>query len=193
MYEVQFTENMCHSVSLALARAQLDKHLFSEMPHDALTGLDNLQTFNRKIAAEIHRGKRFGTTFSLLIFYVDYIKNIYENFGVAAGDFATEKIAEIIRNSKRQIDSAARIGNDKFGLIVLESKRDDARECAQRVLRNIEVSEIDFNGSAIPLSAVIGIATFGIDGENPEQLILSAEKAAQIARKMKEMKIGFVS
>ena len=193
MYEVQFVENLCHSVSLALARAQLDKHLFSEMSYDPLTGLDNLQAFNRKIAAEIHRAKRFGTTFSLLIFYVDYIRNIYENFGVAAGDFAIEKIAEILKSSKRQIDSAARLGNDQFGLIVLESKREEARDCAQRVLRNIEVSEIDFNGESIPLSAVIGIATFGVDGEDQTQLMLSADKAVQIARKMKEIKIGFVS
>ena len=129
----------------------------------------------------------------MLIFYVDYIRNIYENFGVAPGDFVIEKIAEILKSSKRQIDSAARISNDQFGLIVLESKREEARECAQRVLRNIEVSEIDFNGEAIPLSAVIGIATFGIDGEDQAQLMQSAEKAVQIARKMKEIKIGFVS
>lgn len=193
MYEVQFVENLCHSVSLALARAQLDKHLFSEMVHDPLTGLDNLQAFNRKIHAEVSRAKRFGTTFSILIFNIDYIKNIYENFGVAAGDFAIAKIAEILKASKRQIDSAARINNDQFGLIVLESKREEARDCAHRVLRNIEVSEIDFNGEAIPLSAVIGIATFGVDGEDPAQLMLSAEKAVQIAKKMKEIRIGFVN
>lgn len=193
MYEVQFVENLCHSVSLALARAQLDKHLFSEMSHDPLTGLDNMQAFNRKISIEIQRAKRFGTTFSILIFYVDYIKNIYENFGVAAGDFTSEKIAEILKSSKRQIDSAAHLSSDQFGLIVLESKRDEARECAHRILNNVEASEIDFNGQAIPLSAVIGIATFGVDGEDQAQLMLSAEKAVQIAKKMKEIRIGFVS
>ncbi|MBL7996993.1 diguanylate cyclase [bacterium] len=193
MYEVQFIENLCHSVSLSLARAQLDKHLFSEMSHDPLTGLDNLQAFNRKVGAEINRAKRFGVTFSILIFYIDYVRNIYENFGVAAGDFVIEKIAEILKSSKRQIDSAARISNDQFGLIVLESKRDEARDCAHRILRNIEVSEIDFNGESIPLTAVIGIATFGVDGEDQMQLMQSAEKAVQTARKMKEIRIGFVS
>ena len=193
MYEVQFIENLCHSVSLALARAQLDKHLFSEMSHDPLTGLDNLQAFNRKIGAEINRAKRFGTTFSILFFYIDYLRNIYENFGVAAGDFVIEKIAEILKASKRQIDSVARIGNDQFALIVLESKRDEARDCAQRILRNLEVSEIDFNGESIPLSAVIGIVTFGVDGEDPSQLMQSGEKAVQVARKMKEIRIGYVN
>ncbi|MBL7994692.1 hypothetical protein JNM05_04900, partial [bacterium] len=44
-----------------------------------------------------------------------------------------------------------------------------------------------------PLTAVIGIATFGVDGEDQMQLMQSAEKAVQTARKMKEIRIGFVS
>jgi diguanylate cyclase (GGDEF)-like protein len=192
-YEVQFAETLCHTAGLALARAHLDKHLSAEIAFDPLTGLDNYHVFLNKLNTEILRAKRFETNFTLLVFHIDYVKTIYESFGVVSGDFVLEKIAEILKHSIRQIDVAARLSHDRFGLLLVENKREEAVECAERLLKNIESSIVDFEGESVPLTATIGISVFGRDGENAAALIEAAEKAAAAAKKSKQKRIAFFS
>ncbi len=192
-YQVQFVETLCQTAGLALARAHLDKHVSAEISHDPLTGLDNYHAFIKQLNTEILRAKRFQTNFTLLIFYIDYVKTIYETFGVVSGDFVLEKIANILKHSIRQIDLAARLSHDRFGLLLVENKRDEAIECAERLLKNIESAVVDFEGETIPLTATIGISVFGRDGESAAVLVEAAEKALVAAKKLKQKRIAFFS
>ncbi len=193
IYEAQFAETLAHATGLALARTHLVRHLTEHETHDSQTGMDNEPAFMKRLDAEVERAKRFGTTFCLLVFYVDYVKNIYETFGVVAGDRILEKIAEIIQSGIRQIDRAGRLQDDRFGILLVESKQTSAMECARRLLTKIENTEIDFGGELAPLTATIGIAVYGSDGDTARTLMLSTEQALVRAKKLKEQQISFVN
>lgn len=192
-YEIQFVESLCHSAALAMSRFRLDHHLAKEITYDPLTGIDNVHAFRQKLQDEIHRAKRFGTTFTVVLCEVTSLKAIYEKEGVNAGDFVLEKVAEIVKNSLRQIDSVARVATDRFGLILLEARRSDAFECAQRILRNCESADVKTDGANAGAELSIGIAIFSADGDSPDALIEGAEKALSVAKKSSSPKITFCS
>lgn len=192
-YEIQFVESLCHSAALAMSRFRLDHHLAREMVYDPLTGIENVQAFRHKLQGEILRAKRFGTNFTLVVCEMSSLKHIYEKQGVQAGDFVLEKVAEIVKNSLRQIDSVARIGTDRFGLILLEAKKTEAYECAQRILRNCDGAELPAEGEYRGSDLSFGISIFGEDGDQPDAMAEAAEKALEIARKSPVPKIAFYS
>ncbi|HMZ03048.1 MAG TPA: diguanylate cyclase [bacterium] len=190
VYEVQFLETVCNSAGLALARIALDQHLSKNANEGERNASTVEQTFMKNVVSEIHRAKRFETSFSVLIFQVDYVKNIYEAFGVEAGDLALEKITEILKNGIRFIDSLARLSHDRFGVLLVESKRKEAVECAGRILHALESAVIHSGDEEIPLTATVGVVTYGTDGTEADALMHRANVALVNAKKLNERRIA---
>ena len=85
---------------------------------DELTGLPNRRDIKDKISFEISRAKRFQSSFSLLLFDIDYFKKINDTYGHLAGDYVLKEFAAVTQKLLRKYDYAARFGGEEF-LIVL--------------------------------------------------------------------------
>src|SRR5574339_497173 len=83
---------------------------------DALTGLFNRRAFERKIAEEYERAKRYKHAVSLLLLDIDNFKNINDTYGHHGGDIALVKISAILRERTRRSDFPARYGGEEFVL-----------------------------------------------------------------------------
>ncbi len=193
IYEIQFVESLCHAAALAMSRFRLDHHLTQELTYDPRTGIDNSTTFVKRLNEEIQRAQRFGTMFSLLICHIRQLRAIYERAGVHQGDFVLEKVAEIIKTSIRQIDTVARLSEDRFGVMLLEARRNETLECAQRMLRNCDLPELKLGADMDGSELHVGIAIYGADGDRAEALMESAEEALGKARKSSAPHVAFFS
>lgn len=82
--------------------------------YDTLTGLMNRGYFNTIFEDRLSLARRHQSKLSLIMFDLDGLKIINDNFGHAAGDRYLEHFASYIENQFRSTDTFARIGGDEF-------------------------------------------------------------------------------
>ena len=80
--------------------------------NDELTGLLNLRGFTEEAKKFCHEEQ--GQRTYLICGDLDHLKEINDNWGHPAGNFALRSVAEILRGCIRSDDVLARVGGDEF-------------------------------------------------------------------------------
>jgi GAF domain-containing protein len=89
-----------NNISLILDKIKLFQETRRLAITDSLTGLFNRRHFYKHLAIEIARSKRYGNTFSVMLFDIDNFKQINDTYGHHAGDMALIKISDIFKAVK---------------------------------------------------------------------------------------------
>lgn len=170
------------SYAVLLGGALLDNvHLFENVRHlavtDPLTGLANYRWLVDALENEIQRSRRTGRPFSLLLFDLDGLKKVNDNYGHLVGSKALCRVANVLRVNSRSIDTAARYGGDEFALILPETGTNAAQEVASRIRDRVER-----DGEFPPISASVGVAVYAQDGQTLETLVGAADQALYRAK-----------
>jgi diguanylate cyclase (GGDEF)-like protein len=161
------------AVSLGSERAEW----FDRLAHtDPLTGLANRRTLDRVLELEVARAGRQGVPLSIAIFEIDGFAAIQKAGGNVAGDDALRRVAQILAESVRLMDTVARFSNDQF---ILVAPGADGLIVAERLVRGIAALP-PVDGNTISVSA--GIASFPLDGRTPDELLMIADTAIRAAR-----------
>jgi diguanylate cyclase (GGDEF) domain len=147
---------------------------------DGLTGLANRRHLLSRLALESSRAKRGHHIFAVLMVDVDHFKDYNDSYGHLAGDEVLVRIAEILRESCREVDCAARYGGEEFLVLLTETGMEGAVEVAERV--RARLASETFAGGTITLS--VGVASYPDFGETPEAVIMSADVALYQAKHM---------
>lgn len=162
--------------AVAMSGALLDNaRLFEQVRHlavsDPLTGLANYRRLLDVLENETERTNRTGRPFAILLLDLDGLKGINDTHGHLVGSRAICRLADILRNHCRAIDTAARYGGDEFALVLPESEEDEADRVADRI-RSVLATD-----SEMPqLSASIGISIYRGSGERIEKLLSEADE-----------------
>lgn len=150
---------------------------FERMAHtDPLTGIANERTVARVLELELARAARQGSEVSLAMFDVDDFQATNRTGGHEAGDDVLRRVAAVLAESVRLVDTVGRIGGDEFVLVAPGSA---GMTVAQRVLDGIRALPA-VAGRPITISA--GVARFPADGTSSETLIAAASSALARAR-----------
>jgi diguanylate cyclase len=88
---------------------------------DPLTGLVNRRGWERYIAAEEVRYRRFGDPGAVIMVDLDGLKAVNDSAGHAAGDNYIRAAAGALRTAAPDIDAVARLGGDEFGVLAVGS------------------------------------------------------------------------
>jgi diguanylate cyclase (GGDEF)-like protein len=139
---------------------------------DALTGLPNELVARRVLDLELARAQRQGTEVSVAILDVDGFRDLNTRAGARAGDVVLRRVAAVLSESVRVVDTIARSGADEFLLVAPGAA--GGLTIARRVRDGVAAME-PVGGAAISLSA--GIAQFPRDGADAESLISAARAA----------------
>ena len=99
----------------------LEEHLRRQALSDSLTGLANHRHLFDVLHAEICRSKRTEREFSLLLLDLDGLKAVNDRFGHQTGNRALCRMAQILADCSRSVDTAARQGGDEFALVLPET------------------------------------------------------------------------
>ena len=145
---------------------------------DALTGLYNRRHLMGTLANEVQRSRRLRRTFSVLLADVDHFKQYNDTHGHLGGDAVLVKIAEILRQTTRGVDSVARYGGEEFLVMLIEAPIATAAAVGERLRARVAAEE--FGGGRVTVS--VGAAEYPTHGETPEELIASADAAMYQAK-----------
>ncbi len=119
-----------------LQREELKRELekaVAESKSDELTALYNRRGWEDLLESEEQRCKRYGHPAGVLMIDVDGLKELNDVQGHEAGDQLLKQAAQVIRQSLRREDIAARIGGDEFAVLAVEATADAAGELVRRM------------------------------------------------------------
>jgi diguanylate cyclase (GGDEF)-like protein len=150
--------------------------------HDALTGLRNRGAFNEALEAALAAADRQSRGAALLLLDLDRFKVLNDTHGHQAGDAALVHLASILRRHVRRADLPARYGGEEFAVILTGTGAKGAKHLAERIRSGLEKEAVRYEGSRIPLTASIGVATWPEDGTTPEALLAAADRALYAAK-----------
>jgi diguanylate cyclase (GGDEF)-like protein/PAS domain S-box-containing protein len=105
---------------------------------DALTGIYNRYSLNEKIDDEIRRIKRYGGSFALMMFDIDFFKKVNDTYGHDTGDYVLQQFSKIVTESIRDTDIFGRWGGEEFILLAPNEDLEGASRLAEKIRYNIE-------------------------------------------------------
>jgi diguanylate cyclase (GGDEF)-like protein len=149
---------------------------------DPLTELFNRRRCASIIEDEFARTKRYESPLSSIMIDIDFFKKVNDEFGHRTGDHVLERLAQIIKDNIREVDTAARWGGEEFVVIMPETGKEGALYPARRILEGTASTE--FPGlPAGRITISLGIAT----APNPqidsgERLIDASDQAMYKAK-----------
>jgi diguanylate cyclase (GGDEF)-like protein len=150
---------------------------FERMAHtDALTGIANERTVGRVLELELARAGRQGGEVSLALFDIDDFRSANERDGRDVGDDILRRVAAVLAESVRLVDTVGRIGGDEFVLVAPGSA---GAMVARRVQEGIAALPV-VAGRTVSVS--VGVARFPADGGDTESLIAAATEALSRAK-----------
>lgn len=159
-----------------------EARLLHEFLHDELTGLPNRALFLDALGRALHRGRRHGLRSAVLYLDLDRFHTVNDSLGVAAGD---ELLVEVARRLERSIgaeDTLARLGGDKFALLIESvAGPEDAVRAAEELERALD-EPLHLDGYEVFAQASLGIALSTPQHAKPEDLLRDAIAAMHRAK-----------
>lgn len=152
---------------------------------DWTTGLHSPGFFRSSLGLEIRRSERHTYPVSLLVMDVDDFAALNETLGREGGNIILQEIAQVVRNAIREVDLAARSGEDEFAVILPYCDKAGAFQAAQRIRQALAAHHFYFepfdDSSRVTLSE--GIAMFPSDAGTGDDLERKARQMVALAKK----------
>jgi diguanylate cyclase (GGDEF)-like protein len=167
---------------LIWSRTERMQELQQQASHDPLTGLKNRRRFEEDLRTELARSRREQTVGAALMLDLDNFKQVNDTLGHPAGDRTITDIADVLRGRMRATDVVARLGGDEFAIVLPRCELDEAEEVAEAIATAIRMHTPP--GEAVPpITASIGIATFGPRTESYDAVLSAADNAMYEAKR----------
>ncbi len=143
---------------------------------DLLTELLNRRGFETFSQRVLDRAKVRGEGATVILIDVDHFKRINDTYGHAAGDLVLESLGAYLRRQLRERDGAGRLGGEELSILLPETRAEDARPIAERIRRGIEDLDLAWEGTRIPVTASLGVATTAEGGHDLKALLQIADE-----------------
>jgi diguanylate cyclase (GGDEF)-like protein/PAS domain S-box-containing protein len=181
---IDFSGRPHHAIAVRdlRSRKQAERHIHFLAHNDALTGLPNRSTFNKKLDQEIEKASTNGTFVAVLCLDLDRFKEVNDLFGHAAGDTLLQSVAKCVTTVLKQDQMMARLGGDEFAVIAPGiASPSAAGRIAERILEALVEENANPAAPAL-MSTSIGVAIYPNDALDRQALLNHADTALYRAK-----------
>jgi diguanylate cyclase (GGDEF)-like protein len=169
-------ETVTRLASDALANAMQHAEAESNALTDPLTGLPNGRYLSLRFEEEAARARRTDRTFQVVMLDLDEFKNVNDTYGHKAGDKMLREVAHLIAGQLREYDFLARNGGDEFVALVQEVVGAQVEDLCMRIESAVSKFSMPLGRNRFARVGIsIGTATFGVDGDTLDQLVVAAD------------------
>lgn len=169
-------------------RLYRDSHLkyqqsYQNSIRDPLTRLYNRSYFYESLnqALDIAKSSR---PVSVIVSDLDRFKRINDNYGHLQGDKVLQFVANLLMDSVRPQDIAARIGGEEFVLMLANTSSAAAYQVAERIRLKLSSFDKTTSGGQLPepITISMGVFTATSSSVSAEECVESADKAMYEAK-----------
>jgi diguanylate cyclase (GGDEF)-like protein len=181
--EINLISHLADQAAVAIENSRLYEETKQLATTDHLTKIWNRRYFDSYLRTELIKSRRLNKQLSVLMIDIDNFKSFNDTYGHSSGDKILLTTANIIVDSCRNIDVVGRYGGDEFAVILLETSNSNAEKVSKRILAALNNNSfLAPDGTRIPVTASIGIASYTPDCKDAEELLSLADSAMYKAK-----------
>jgi diguanylate cyclase len=148
---------------------------------DTLTQVLNRGAFDEELVRRVSEWHRRERPFTVIMLDVDQFKLINDRFGHQAGDQVLQYVAQVLRNTLREMDLLARFGGDEFAILLPDTNLGEATQAAERLRERIEGFQVPVDGLSLSLTVSLGLAEV-LPSDDDETVLSRADEALYAAK-----------
>ena len=163
-------------------RKKSEERLNQMAHYDVLTNLPNRALFSDRFSQALAHSKRTESMLAICFLDLDNFKPINDNFGHAIGDLLLIEVANRLKMTIREEDTASRQGGDEFTLLLRDIE--SFAQCEQllnRVRQSLAQPYV-INGHTHDLSISLGSTIYPLDNSDLDTLLRHADQAMYQAK-----------
>jgi diguanylate cyclase (GGDEF)-like protein len=153
--DIERIHSLADLAGIAIEHTRAEEAIKVLATTDSLTGAVNRRVFAELLENETARAKRYAVPLALIMYDLDYFKQVNDSYGHIAGDEVLKIVAGIVRKNIRAVDIFARWGGEEFMVLIPQADIEAARQMAEK-LRNA-VADYPFCGVG-KVTASFGVA-----------------------------------
>jgi diguanylate cyclase (GGDEF)-like protein len=160
-------------------------HLEQKASMDELTQVYNKSTITTMLNCWLEI-----RSFCLIIFDIDYFKNINDTYGHFVGDCVLKDLASLIRNILPKNDILGRFGGEEFIVLINDNSSNNIISIANRLKKEVENKRFIYDDALVNLTISLG-TTFCIKGESYQDVYKRADEALYEAKNRGRNRVCF--
>lgn len=165
---------------------------------DRLTTLHTRVMLEAVMAKEVERAGRFGYPIALILFDIDNLSAINQDYGYGVGDRILERLGILMRQYFRHHDWVARHSEDSIAVLLTRTDASNVNELTERVRATVEERmgftdhRTDRRVTVTVSAAVINVDVAVGDVIDPDRMLREAEAALERAKKKGKNRVEYV-
>ena len=148
--------------------------------YDESTGLYNAAYFDERLTEEVRRAHRYNRSISLFLVELTSFGRFVEQVGHAEGTRVVRDLADMLREHVRETDVVARLEEDQFAVLMVESDKSQAILISERIRGAFDMRTMN-RRLAISISG--GLAVLTAECKTRDELVARAGQALAEAKK----------
>ena len=144
--------------------------------HDFVTRLYNRGALDAHVSELLARVQRAECDAVFLLIDIDQFRLVNETCGCIAGDELLRQFAEVVGGLLERTDFFARLGGDKFGVVVEDCGPDGGPALARRILDQLAEFEFHWEERSFKMAASVAVVRIARDIVSFDQLMLDRRR-----------------
>lgn len=167
------------------ARKKAEQQLQMKATTDDLTRCLNRFAILQQIATALEASQRqeSDSHFSVLMFDLDFFKQINDQWGHLVGDAALVHFCDCLRAQMPPGSVLGRVGGEEFLLLLPKTRSDAAVQFSTRFRRALSVTPLNIGSRRLILSFSAGVVEVSGEQHDTSSLLISADKALYDAKR----------
>jgi len=149
---------------------------------DPLTGLENSNSFELILKDLLKQSWGTDVQHAIANVDIDRMAVINDISGRDAGDLLIKKVGHKLASMVRSRDVVARIGSDKFGVLLENCDLSTAQIVMKKIAHAVSTIDLDWEGESHQVSVSIGIAPITAQAQSVTSLLNASETARNISK-----------
>ncbi len=149
---------------------------------DELTGLSNRRCFDSSFEKEFLRAKRYNNKLTLVIFDIDFFKQVNDTYGHQCGDYILKQVSNAALQTFRKTDSVFRFGGEEFTVLLTETDIEKAIIPLERFRKTVETLNLSYQNQPIHITVSIGAFQLNDNIFSKEEFLQKADEALYEAK-----------
>jgi diguanylate cyclase (GGDEF)-like protein len=180
MADAQPLESVADICATAIQNAHYVERVRQLAYIDGLTGIFNRRYFEMRIAEEMERARRYGSSLAVIMLDIDHFKRLNDEFGHLLGDEVLRQVSSVFSQQLRKIDVVCRYGGEEFAVLLPQTTAEQAFSVAEKLRR--EVAGYRFPGVPRAITISAGTAAHPFHGNFRDEVIRAADAALYAAK-----------